>query len=57
VLLRDPAALRAWLAGVKDNIEDLASAGEDATRPSGRRALGRKTARAHVVETRKAAKP
>jgi hypothetical protein len=52
--LADPAARRAWLADLREQLEDLAAAGEDATRPLGRRALGRPTARGQILEARHA---
>jgi hypothetical protein len=55
VNLSDPAAMRAWIADMRNQIEDAASAGEDATRPLGKRRLGRMMARRMVVEARDAA--
>jgi hypothetical protein len=46
----DPAAVRAWIAEMRTQIEDAASAGEDATRPLGKRRLGRMMARRMAVE-------
>jgi hypothetical protein len=46
----DPAAVRAWIAELRNQIEDATSAGEDATRPLGQRRLGRMMARRMVVE-------
>jgi hypothetical protein len=51
--LDDPAELGAWLAQVKESVEDLAAAAEDATRPPGKRALGRAMARSKVLESRR----
>ncbi|MFT3775343.1 MAG: hypothetical protein QM820_59095 [Minicystis sp.] len=45
-------AARAWLAELRTQIDDAVSAGEDATRPPGRRALGRPTARRALLEAR-----
>lgn len=50
----DPAAVRAWIAEMRNQIEDATSAGEDATRPLGQRRLGRMMARRMVVEARDA---
>lgn len=48
----DPEAMRAWLAHLRAQIEDLAGAAEDATRPPGKRMLGRAAARGVVEEAR-----
>jgi hypothetical protein len=53
--LADPAAVRAWIKDMRAQIEDAAGAGEDATRPSGKRHLGRLMARRTIVEARDAA--
>jgi hypothetical protein len=53
--LADPAAVRAWLREMQNQIEDATSAGEDATRPLGKRRLGRMMARRTIVEARGAA--
>ena len=45
----DPEAVRAWLARLRAQIEDAVTVGEDATRPPGRRRLGRAAAR-EIVE-------
>lgn len=52
--LTDPAATRAWLADLRTQIDDAVAAGEDATRPPGRRLLGRPMARSAIVEARHA---
>lgn len=52
--LADPDAARAWLSDLRTQVEDLAAAGEDATRPLGRRVLGRPTARSEILEARRA---
>lgn len=52
--LTSPAAVRAWLADLRTQVDDLHAAAEDATRPLGRRALGRPTARAIVRDARHA---
>jgi hypothetical protein len=46
----DTEAVRRWLDAVGHAVEDALAAGEDATRPPGKRALGRAMAREHVVE-------
>jgi len=51
--LTDKAAVRAWLAELRTQIEDAVAAGEDATRPPGRRALGRPTARRAILEAKR----
>jgi hypothetical protein len=48
----DPEAMRAWLAHLRAQIEDLGGAAEDATRPPGRRLLGRAAARGVIEEAR-----
>jgi hypothetical protein len=50
----DAEAVRAWLADVQSQIDDLHAAGEDATRALGRRALGRPTARAAIQDAYRA---
>ena len=50
----DPAAVRAWLADLQSQIDDLHAAAEDATRPLARRALGRPTARAAIQDAYRA---
>jgi hypothetical protein len=47
---RSPAALRAWLGDLATQIEDVVAAAEDATRPPGRRLLGRAMARRTILE-------
>ena len=44
--------MRAWLAHLRTQIEDLAGAVEDATRPPGQRLLGRAAAREVIEEAR-----
>lgn len=46
----NPAEIRSWLRALTTQVEDLASAAEDATRPPGQRYLGRIAARAKVIE-------
>jgi len=48
----DPEAMRAWLAHLRAQIEDLGGAAEDATRPPGQRLLGRAAARGVIEEAR-----
>ncbi len=44
-----PAATpEAWFRALRDDIEDLYAAAEDATRPPAQRDLGRRLAREHV---------
>jgi hypothetical protein len=52
--LSDRAAVRAWLADLRTQVDDLFAAAEDATRPLGRRALGRPTARAAIRDAKRA---
>lgn len=52
--LGDREAVRAWLAELRTQIDDAVGAGEDATRPPGRRELGRPTARSAILEARRA---
>ncbi|MFT3771166.1 MAG: hypothetical protein QM820_37605 [Minicystis sp.] len=48
--LDDRALVRAWLFTLRTKVEDAVAAGEDATRPLGRRELGRQTARSAILE-------
>jgi hypothetical protein len=48
----DPAALRAWLAELRIQVDDAVAAGEDATRPPGQRDLGRAMARRKLLAAR-----
>ena len=48
--LTNPVAVRAWLADLRTQVDDLHAAAEDATRPLARRALGRPTARTAIQE-------
>jgi hypothetical protein len=43
-----------WLRALRDDIEDLYAAAEDATRPPGQRDLGRRLAREHIREAARA---
>lgn len=52
--LTDPAAVRAWLTQLRTEIDDAIGAGEDATRPPGKRTLGRAMARSTLLEARRA---
>ena len=52
--VRDPSAVRAWLAHLRAQVDDLFAAGEDATRPLGRRVLGRPTARVMIRDAKRA---
>lgn len=52
--LTDREIARAWLADLRAQIDDVMAAGEDATRPPGRRALGRAVARNAITEGRHA---
>ena len=52
--LGDPAAVRAWLTDLRAQVDDAMAAGEDATRPLSRRALGRPMARRSLLEARHA---
>jgi hypothetical protein len=45
--------VRAWLGDLATQIEDVVAAAEDATRPPGRRLLGRAMARSTILETRR----
>ncbi len=49
----DPEALREWLRALDCNFHDLLAAADDATRPLGRRELGRVLARSKVLEARR----
>ena len=48
----DPTAVRSWLTALTIQIEDIAAAAEDATRPPDRRRLGRALARSMIIEAR-----
>jgi hypothetical protein len=48
----DSTALHKWLDAVDCATHDALAAGDDATRPPGRRVLGRAMARTHVLEAR-----
>jgi hypothetical protein len=50
----DPKGLRDWLRSLDSNFHDLLAAADDATRPPARRELGRATARANILEARRA---
>jgi hypothetical protein len=39
----------AWFAALRDDIDDLYAAAEDATRPPAKRDLGRRLARKHIL--------
>jgi len=52
--LGDREAARAWLHALAEQIEDATAAGEDATRSPGQRELGRRAARAIVMDARDA---
>ncbi len=47
---KDPAEIRGWLAALREQMLDLASAGEDATRRLGERVLSRAEARRRIEE-------
>ena len=53
--LGDPIAARTWLLSLRETLRDATSAGEDQTRPPGRRRLGRATARETIAEASEAA--
>ena len=53
--LGDPLAARTWLLSLRETLRDATSAGEDQTRPPGRRRLGRATARETIAEASEAA--
>ena len=44
----DPAEIRAWLGALREQIDDLAAAGEDATRRLAERVLSRVEARRRI---------
>jgi hypothetical protein len=48
----DPGQVRLWLKALRVQVEDAVSAGDDATRPPGKRGLGRLTARRIALESR-----
>ena len=50
----DREAVRAWLRELRTQVAEIAAAGEDATRPPGKRALGRATARSTILEAQRA---
>jgi hypothetical protein len=50
----DPEAVRAWLEQLSAQVDCAVSAGEDATRPTGQRSLGRAMARSTLLEARRA---
>lgn len=50
----DSAAVRAWLADLRTQIDDALAAAEDATRPLGQRELGRRAARRSIREAERA---
>jgi hypothetical protein len=50
--LADAAQVRTWLTHLEEQIDDAVAAGEDATRPSGLRELGRCMARRKMLEAR-----
>ena len=52
LVFADADAVRAWLALLHAEVDDAIAAGEDATRPLGRRSLGRLTARRALLEAR-----
>lgn len=52
--LDDREAVRAWLADLRAQVDDVVAAGEDATRPPARRMLGRPMARHTILEARHA---
>jgi hypothetical protein len=52
--ITNPEAFRAWLTELRSEIDDAVGAGEDATRPVGKRRLGRATARSTLLEARRA---
>lgn len=47
---KDPAEIRGWLAALREQMLDLAGAGEDATRRLGERVLSRAEARRRIEE-------
>jgi len=50
----DATAVRGWLKEVRTQVDDGLGAGEDATRPLGRRTLGRRMARRKVMDAQRA---
>lgn len=50
VNLADAAEASAWLAQLREQIDDAVAAGDDATRPPGQRDLGRRSARRAILE-------
>ncbi len=50
----DPDAVRAWARDILTQARDAIGAGEDATRPPGRRELGRRAARRIIAEADRA---
>lgn len=46
----DAAAVQRWGAALRENIDDIAAAGEDQTRPPGARDLGRRAARHTILD-------
>jgi hypothetical protein len=46
--------VRAWLADLRAQVDDAVAAGEDATRPPGRRELGRRAARRAILQAGRA---
>jgi hypothetical protein len=52
--LDDPALLRAWLAGLREQVLDAVAAGEDATRRFRRRVLSRAEARRKLRTAKRA---
>jgi hypothetical protein len=48
--LGNPPVARAWLLSLREALRDATSAGEDQTRPPGRRRLGRAMARETITE-------
>jgi hypothetical protein len=53
--LGNPPVARAWLLSLRETLRDATSAGEDQTRPPGRRRLGRAMARETITEASEAA--
>jgi hypothetical protein len=52
--LSDPAQVRRWLGELLVQLDDALGAGDDATRPPGRRMLGRAAARGKIMQSRRA---
>jgi hypothetical protein len=50
----EPDQVRLWLKALRVQVEDAVSAGDDATRPPGKRGLGRLAARRIALESRHA---